>query len=399
MINKEYFGEDKKIEFKREIPKKHENFLKDIIAFSNSNGGKVIVGIGEISTFKLSDACTPQIEANISINTVENKTVLEIDVPPGKFSPYYLTNKGKDSSTYIRVNGTSRPADARKLQELELEGQGVSYDTLRDIGKVFDKGKVLQLCLQMKSLAMNESSSEEEKTAVKDMTIEKLEDFGILCKVGRDIYPTHAFDLFMENSNRNAKIQCALFKGNTRDFFIDRKEFDGPIQYQINGAYNFVLRHINMGSRIEGLYRNDMYELPVSAIREMITNTILHRSYLDKSCVQESIFDDRIEVLSPGSLYNGLDIETAKKEKSTCRNEAIAEAFHYMKLVEAWETGIPRMIARCKEYGLLEPTFEEVGDSFLVTIFRKNDKSTGIVWEKYGYSTEKQSNTSTIKYY
>lgn len=87
----------------------------------------------------------------------------------------------------------------------------------------------------------------------------------------------------------------------------------------------------------------------------------LFRSYVDKSCIQVSIFDDRIEVLSPGMLYGGLDIETAKSGKSTCRNEAIAEVFHYMHIVEAWGTGIPRIINRCKEYDFEKylPLFKE----------------------------------------
>ena len=75
-------------------------------------------------------------------------------------------------------------------------------------------------------------------------------------------------------------------------------------------------------------------------------------------------------------LYGGLDIVTAKHGKSTCRNEAIAEAFYYMKIVEAWGTGIPRIISRCKEYGLQEPVFEELGDGFLVTMFRKPTNHT-----------------------
>ena len=70
-------------------------------------------------------------------------------------------------------------------------------------------------------------------------------------------------------------------------------------------------------------------------------------------------------------LYGGLDIETAKTGKSICRNEAIAETFHYMHIVEAWGTGIPRIINRCNEYGLPAPIFEEFGDGFKVTLFRK----------------------------
>lgn len=98
----------------------------------------IVYGIGEQSPFKLSDsisnmisdACAPQIEPDISIRTLEDKTILVVDVVPGKFRPYYLAGKGRERSAYIRINGTSRPADTRKLQELELEGQNISYDTL-----------------------------------------------------------------------------------------------------------------------------------------------------------------------------------------------------------------------------------------------------------------------------
>ena len=389
MVRKEYFGEGKNVEFKREIPKNHEKFLKDIIAFSNSTGGKVILGIedetgivygiGEQSPFKLSDAisnmisdaCTPQIEPDIAIKTFDNKTVLEIDVAPGKYRPYYIESKGRKISAYIRINGTSRPADERKLKELELEGQSISYDSMQDIGQEYDQDKALELCKTMKKIAIDACETEEEKANLKDMTIEKLVDFGVLCKVGRKLFPTHAFDLLTDNNNKAAKVQCALFKGITRDVFIDRKEFSGPIYLQVDDAYHFVLRHIDMGAEINGVYRNDVYELPISAIREMVANAIVHRSYLDRSCVQVCIFDDRVEVMSPGMLYGGIDIETAKLGKSTCRNEAIAESFHYMHIVEAWGTGLPRIINKCKEYGLLDPVFEEFGDGFKVSIFRK----------------------------
>ena len=389
MVSKDYFGEGKKIEFKREIPSNHEKFCKDIIAFSNGSGGKVILGIedetnivygiGEVNPFKLSDsisnmisdACTPQIDPDISMHTVEGKTILIIDVVPGKFRPYYIKSKGKETTTYIRINGTSRPADATKLKELELEGQNLSYDSMQDIGKEYDEQKALELCNRMKQVAIDACNTEEEKSEVKDMTIEKLEDFGVLIGSGKHFHPTHAFDLLTDNKNRYAKVQCALFKGTTRDIFIDRKEFDGPIYEQVDEAYQFILRHIDIGADIEGVYRNDVYELPIKALREMVANAIAHRSYLDESCTQVSIYDDRVEVSSPGMLYGGLDIETAKQGKSRCRNSAIAEAFHYMHIIEAWGTGIPRIINRCKEYGLKEPVFEEFGDGFRVTMFRK----------------------------
>ncbi len=98
----------------------------------------------------------------------------------------------------------------------------------------------------------------------------------------------------------DAAIQCAVFKGTVRDIFITRKEFTGPIYEQIEDAYNFVLQHIDLGSRIEGIGRQDYYELPVKTIREMISNAVCHRSYLTPGKIQVALFDDRLEVTSPG---------------------------------------------------------------------------------------------------
>ena len=87
------------------------------------------------------------------------------------------------------------------------------------------------------------------------------------------------------------------FKGTVRDEFIDLKEFRGPIYEQIEEAYQFILRHINMSAQINDVVRRDVYELPVRAVREAIVNAVTHRSYLDDSCIQVSIYDDRVEIM------------------------------------------------------------------------------------------------------
>ena len=424
MVEKAYFGEGKNIEFKREIPKKHDKFLKDIIAFSNCTGGKVILGIedgtnrvygiGEVNPFKLSDdisnmisdACTPQINPDITIQTLDGKTVLVIDVSPGRFRPYYLKSAGKEASAYIRINGTSRAADMRMLQELELEGQRIYYDTMQEIGMEYSEEAAKKLCISMKEVALSVCKTEEEKAGIPDMTIAKLEDMGLLCMMGRDYAPTHAFNLMTENRMKHAKIQCALFKGISRDEFIDHKEFKGPVYEQIEEAYQFVLRHINMSAQINGIVRRDIYELPVRAVREAIINAVTHRSYMDDSCVQVSIYDDRMEVLSPGMLYGGLDMEAALGGKSKCRNAAISEAFHYMKIIEAWGTGLGRILNSCREYGLKEPVIDEFGDGFRVVFFRKEietnpekiRKSGNPEIRKFGNPAPPDSELFIIKY-
>ena len=408
MLYKEDFGEGKNIEFKREIPKRHEKLLKDVIAFSNSTGGKIfigiedktneVIGIGEKNPFRLADdisnmifdSCTPIIDPEITIQTLEGRTVVVVEVFPGRMRPYYLKSFGKEQSSYIRINGTSRPADDRKLKELELEGQKISYDTLPEIDMEYSEQEAKILCNAMEKVAydvqttcvtreiqemsLDPEQNTEKTEIINKMTIEKLEDLGLLCRIGKDLQPTHAFRLMTKNKIRYAKIQCALFKGTERDIFIDKREFDGPLYVQLEDAYRFVLKHINLGAKIEGLHRKEAYELPVRTIRELITNAVVHRSYLDESCIQVCVYDDRIEVTSPGMLYGGLDMQSAKSGKSKCRNTAIAESFRYMGLIEAWGTGIPRMIKECREYGLREPVFEELGDSIRVTIFRENEE-------------------------
>lgn len=392
IVQKELFGENKYVEFKEGIPSKHERFLKDVVAFANTSGGKIIVGIedltGEVIGLKdqnpfrlqdaitnmISDACTPEIHTDISPKTIDGKTVLEIEVFPGTNRPYYLKSFGKENSTFIRINGTSRSPGIFRLKELEMEGMNISYDTLWEIGRKYDEMETKQLMDRMYNIALANSKNESEKESVHPLTIEKLEDFGILRRQDGKFVPTRAFTLLTNPKERYVKIQCALFKGVDRVDFIDRKEFRGPIQDQIEQAHQFVLRHTNKGAIIDGLYRQDVYEVPVGAIREIIVNAVLHRSYVDEASIQVSIFDDRIEIDSPGMLYDGLSVADALSGKSKCRNKAIAEAFQYMKIIEGWGTGLPRLFRRREEMGLPKPKFEEFGDGIKVTICRSINK-------------------------
>lgn len=112
-------------------------------------------------------------------------------------------------------------------------------------------------------------------------------------------------------------------------------------------------------------------ELPVEAIREMIVNAHCHRNMTDESCVQVAIYDDRLEVTSPGGLYNGLTFEDMMQGHSKLRNRVIANVFGQMGLVESWGTGIKKIIDSARDYGLPEPEFIEMPETFRVNLFRK----------------------------
>lgn len=385
-------GESKNVEFKVELPKKSEKYMKSVIAFSNTSGGKIVIGIDDESkeiigvnekeVFRImdsianavSDSCEPQIMPDITFQTIDDKCVVVVKIYPGSSRPYFLKSAGKDNGTYIRVAGTSRPADAIKIRELEMEGVNLSWDELTCVGYEVTGDAVNRLCRDIKQYMMDSATTDEDKKAVRDVTKEHLLNWKVLKQTEGEIMATNSFVLLTSSYFRFSKIQCALFKGTERDIFIDKKEYSGALYEQIESAYQFVLRHINLGAEIEGIVRKDSYELPIGAIREMIVNAVCHRNYMDNSCVQVAVYDDRVEVTSPGMLYGGLTLEEAMNGRSKIRNRAIAEVFSRMEIVESWGTGIRRIMNRAKEYGLTEPEFQEIGDTFRVNLYRKADK-------------------------
>ncbi len=381
-------GESLNIEFKREVPKKSEKYIKSVIAFANTAGGKIVIGVDDETheivgvdknevfkimdgiTNTISDMCYPQIFPNIEVDTIDGKSVIAIEIYPGASRPYYIKSLGKEVGTYIRVSGTSRPADEAILKDLELQGSRQSFDEMVCIGQKYDAEKAEELCAAIKRYMLEAVKTKSEKEKVKDVTAQNLINWGIIKNVDGTLVPTNAFVLLTDNTFPFAKIQCALFKGTERVVFIDKRDFEGPLYEQIEEAYEFVLKHINLGAEIRGLVRKDAYELPTEAIREAIVNAVTHRNFLDRACVQVAVYDDRVEVTSPGMLYGGLTIEQIKEGGSKIRNRCIAEVFSRMKIIESWGTGIKRMFSSCKEYGVREPELLEIGDSFRVNLYR-----------------------------
>jgi predicted HTH transcriptional regulator len=384
-------GESRNIEFKVAVPKKSDNYVKSIIAFSNTAGGKLIIGIDDKTheiigvnkddvfkimdgiTNTISDTCCPQIFPSISFDTIDEKCVIVVEIFPGACRPYYIKSLGKEAGTFVRVSGTSRHADEAILKDLESQGSRYSFDEIVSMDQKFDSDEADKLCVAIKKYLVDSAQTKSEKKQVKDVTVQNLINWDIVKKVDGNLVPTNAFILLTSNKFPFAKIQCALFKGVERVHFIDRRVFDGPIYTQIEEAYEFVLKHINYGAEIKGLLRQDSYEIPTEVIREAIINAVTHRNYMDRACIQVAVYDDRIEITSPGMLYGGLTIEQMKEGGSKIRNRCIAEVFSRMKMIESWGTGIRRMFSICKEYGIREPELLELGDSFRINIYRPSN--------------------------
>ena len=383
-----FAGESKNIEYKVAVPKKSEKYMKTVVAFANGNGGKIvfgiddktleIVGMDEDNIFKtmdaitnaISDSCEPRIRPDVTLQTVNDKTVIVVEILPGAMRPYYIKSEGMTEGTYMRVSGTTRPVEGYMLKELILEGQNRYFDSepCREL-QITDED-IQNLCKTMKETAIKNTWQNSEKAKIKDITKNTLLSWGILTEVQGEIFPTNAYALLTGQLRMQPVIQCGLFKGKDRAYFADRKEFDGPIQNQVDAAYQYVLEKINMGMQIQGIYRQDVYELPTDSVRELIANAVAHRSYLEPGNIQVAIFDDRLEVTSPGMLLNNVSIKKMMEGYSKPRNPAIANAFAYMKIIEKWGTGIPRIFRECREYGLPDPELIDFDGYFRVNMYR-----------------------------
>ena len=384
-----FSGESVNVEYKVSVPKDSAKYMKTVVAYANGRGGKIIFGVDDKTlevvgmdtdsifqtidaiTNAISDSCEPTILPDITLQTVEDKTVLVVEIFPGKMRPYYIKSKGMVSGTYVRSAGTTRPVADYMLKELILEGQNRYYDCEVCEGLTITPEDIERLCAEMKATAIRNTLTEGEKLNVKDVTQNVLISWGVLAEKDGAVVPTNAYALLTGQARFQPVIQCAVFKGKDRAYFVDRREFEGSIQDQMEAAFQYVLEKINRGMRIQGMYRQDRYELPVDSVREMIANSVAHRSYLEPGNIQVALFDDRLEVTSPGMLLNGVSIKKMKEGYSKPRNRAIASAFSYMKIIEKWGSGIPRILLECSEYGLPEPEFIDFDGDFRVNLYRQ----------------------------
>ena len=382
-------GESEKIEFKENA--KTNTYIKTVVAFANGNGGKIVFGVkdnkeivGVENEFEvmdgiinaISDSCYPMIVPDISLHTLENKTVILVEIEGGKKKPYYLKSKGVQKGTYIRSGATTRIIEEDYvLKELVLEGENKYFDQQVCHGESVSDEEIEKFCEWLEKLARKNSEND---TEIRKITRNTLLSWKVLEEKNGRIFPTNAYILLSgkENWEVSRKIQCGVFKGETRSIFVDKKEFEGSIIMQLEKAYQYVLEKINLASDIVGIYRVDKYEIPPKSIREVIANAVIHRSYLEPNDIQVALYDNRLEITSPGMLLSGVNVKRMKEGYSKLRNRAIASVFAYVNIIEKWGSGIPRIMNEIREYGLQEPEFIIFENDFRVNIYRKNYNTT-----------------------
>ncbi len=205
----------------------------------------------------------------------------------------------------------------------------------------------------------------------------QLRNLGLLTPERDQVHPTHAALLLSDSSARKryfpyAKIECARFKGTTKQVFLDQTTIDDPIFETVEPCMAFIKKNIALGATIGEIYREDRWEYPLEAVREAMINAIIHRDYaILGSDIKVAIYDDMLEITSPGPLPDFLPIEELGTGRSEIRNRVLAPIFKDLKLIEAWGSGIQKMKKELVKYPEIALTIHEIGHAFQVQFIKK----------------------------
>ena len=389
-------GESSVLEFKRELPQNKDNLLKTVVAFSNGGGGSIligiddrtheIVGVDDMDAFRIMDAVAnsisdgiePLVSPDISLQTVEGKTVIRVRIFSGSHTPYFLKSVGKDAGTFVRIAATSRPADVMALKELELLGLRHSYDALEsrsfmNDAQSFNAETTQKLCSDIMRFMQQKNGR---AIPVNEQTLKTL---GVLKEKEGVFTPTHAYAILMKPDRYEylwAGIRCACFKGTDKAVFLDRLDCEGTLYEQIEQALKFVLRNLRTGMEIDGAIGKDVYEFPPQALREAIVNAAAHRNYMLDESIRIAVYDDRVEITSPGLLPPGISLQGALSGESRLRNPVIAKVLHLMGFMEEWGSGLRRIAQECETAGIAVPILSE-NEIACVTTFKRNVVKNG----------------------
>ena len=399
--------EGRRLEFKSVLPE-NADLAKTIVAFANDAGGELyigvrnnpreIVGVAEDELMAIEekissiiyDRCYPAIMPEITFLTDEDKHLIKVSVYRGSTPPYYLKDKGKFQGTYIRVGSTNRLADETIIAELERRRRNISFDSEIIVDKPAG-----QLNLDNFANVFKEKTGE----TLNAQVLKKLE---LIKELNGVAYPTNALVLFSDDELRNsmfhyAKVECARFKGTGSEEFIDQKSVMTNIAIQAEEAYNFVLRHINKGATVEGVYTVSHWEYPIKAVREAIRNAIVHRDYsLTGKDVKVAVYDDMIEITSPGLLPPSIDYSAMESRQSDARNKVIAPIFKRLGIIDQWGNGLKLIFDELKAYPQIGFQWKEVGLSFQVQFVKLDYVAKQELGQELGQELAEQTMYSLI---
>jgi ATP-dependent DNA helicase RecG len=395
--------ESKTLEFK-ENTKSLAGIVKSVIAFANTAGGVIVIGI-EDKTKKvvgvphaldelerlaniISDSTSPLLTPDFEIQTYRKKEIILIHVPH-IVAPYYVKSAGPEKGVYVRFGPTNRIADSEMVQNLRLLNKKLSFDELPYAhvkAELIDWPKVKEIF----------------KDKNRELTQEKAENLDLIVRDTQTFYASAGgiilFGLTRSKIFPDAIIKCARFMGTTKVKAFSHITLESyPIE-ALSQAILFIEQHTIIGTEIGRMYRTDITQYPMQAVREAVINAILHSDYtVIGASIMIAIFDDRLEITNPGGLVPGLTLARALAGSSRVRNRVIAKVFRELKLIEQWGSGLQRIIDTCENYGLKKPLFEDLDNEFKVTLYasKTSKKSTPEPQDTFMKHLKKKKSIST----
>lgn len=359
------FIEGLNLELKRQVV---DDIRKTVIAFANTDGGIVYVGIedsGEIigientdnEILKLSNMIRDSVKPDITLFTsyeteeLENKKIIKIIVQRGTESPYYLIGKGlRPEGVFVRQGASTVPASESAIRKMIKETDGDSYEDMRSLNQ--------EITFEA---AQREFSSRKIPFGTAQYKTLKL--------VNADGIYTNLAYLLSDQCVHTVK--AAVFEGTDKSVFKDRHEFNGSLLQQLNEVYEYISKYNRTRAEFAGLHRIDKRDYPEDALREALLNSLVHRDYSYSASTLISIFDDRIEFISVGGLVRGISADDIMLGVSITRNENLAHIFYRLTLIEAYGTGIPKILKSYQSFPL-QPKFEISENAFKITLPNKN---------------------------
>lgn len=360
------------IEFKRESIKPID-LAEEMIAFANGEGGEIWMGIaddGQIVGLTKSyeadvmnicrTACIPPISVTYEDINVGGHMVARIVVPKGKDKPYYSSRQ----KYYIRVGTTKRVASREELLRLFQVSGAIHYDIVEiDRAKMSDLD-VSQIASYFSRYHLDFTGESETERSRLMMNTDILSENGKPTLAGLLI-----FGIAPERYIPGSGIALAHFAGtDITEELIDKQNIYGPLPRQVEGAVAAIKTNMVVGSRVNGLKREEAPHYPDKVLRELVTNACVHRNYsITGSNIRIFIYMDRIDFISPGPLPNTVTIEKLSVGVSYARNPTLVRFMENLGYVDKIGRGLPMV---CQEAKKLNRTvhFEEMGQDFKVSL-------------------------------
>ena len=368
---KDFIGEtnlyDKKEKLERNKPK---SWLKSVSAFANSSGGGLIFGVkednatvgienyiedSEFISETIKTKIDPIPEIDIRIEELKGKFIIILTVFQGRNTPYFFVDSGSRIA-YKRVGNQSVTATGVDIVNLSLKGQNRSYDSLP-----FNKA--------LKDVNFKELKIEYNDRVGKPFEDRDLKSFGLVDENG---VLTIAGALFADGHQvYQSRVFCTRWNGLNKTHSLmealDDQEFEGNLLYLLNASLDFVKRNSKKMWSKGPVYRIEYPDYPERAVQEAIVNALIHRDYtIFGSEVHIDIYDNRLEIYSPGGMYDGTFIQDVDLNNiaSTRRNPIIADLFARMSLMERRGSGLKNII---ETYEFEENYREELRPEFRST--------------------------------